>query len=164
MIPAADYGDRIEEDTFAASVECLLKCLDPSAPYAVLGEQISQSVSLIETALVNGGKATYQVLFDGLKSFFNRVLALSADSIRECESAFTALASRLLFRDMEITVETARVKRAQAVDSFAAVCERGTFECGPEWVSTIEGWNAAERSAQVKRILSEVAGKMVKGG
>ncbi|EFW14537.1 proteasome component M29 [Coccidioides posadasii str. Silveira] len=153
---------KVEEETFVASIECLLKCLDPSVPYAALGEQISQSVALVETAVVNGGKAVHNVLYIGLKAFFDRLSTSPADSIKECQGAFTILVDRLLFNDVEALVETVRAGRAQAIDSFIVVCTRGDIDLQPKWRQMIERWSAAERSGQVKVLLNIVTGKMQK--
>lgn len=90
---------------------------------------------------------------------FNRLSALPADSIKECSNAFSSLASQLLFRDLEIVVEAARIKRAEAADAFAAVCVKGKLEFRQEWKDMLGGWTAAERSGQVKMILDKVTEK-----
>ncbi|EEP82976.1 predicted protein [Uncinocarpus reesii 1704] len=153
-------SSKAEAETFAASVECLLNCLDPTVPYAALGEHISQSVSLIEMAVTRDGNSTHSALYKALKGFFDRLSALPADSIKDCENASAALADRLLFRDMEGLVEAARVQRAQAVESFATLCEQGDTQCRPKWKETVAAWHAAERSGQVQTILSRVVEKM----
>ena len=126
----------------------------------VLDEEISQSIAVIETAVTGGGKAAHNVLYDGLKGLFDRFSALSADSIKDRSGVFSTLASRLLFRDMEGLLETARIKRADAANSFAAACAKGQADFRQEWKDTLGEWNAAERSGQVKRILEKVAIKI----
>lgn len=120
---------------------------------------MSQSVPIIETAVTLGGKPTHDVLYEELKGLFERLATLSADS-KECSNAFTDLASRLLFRDAEVVVETARIKRAKAADAFAVVCAKGELGFRQEWKSIIERWIAAERSGQVKIILAKVVDKI----
>jgi len=127
---------------------------------------MSQTPAIMEKAIVNGGKITSGVIYEGLRSFFDRLIdrssaseAPSWASCKEFESTLMSLADHLLFRALDLGLESTRSKRAQAVLSFTRVCEQAKVPVADSQRRIVGEWLAAERSGPVQAILRQVLGK-----
>lgn len=121
---------------------------------------------IIEDALRHGGKTVQATLYEGLKALFDKLdERLSRIDDRDMDpsqlkASLVALADRLLFREVDLPLETTRTKRAQATVGYITVCQRVKFRVSETQRQRIVAWLGQERSGPVQRILSQALGKL----
>ncbi|KAL2007106.1 hypothetical protein VTN00DRAFT_8544 [Thermoascus crustaceus] len=174
-----DQGDKMDidssnvkkasvDDTLAACVNCLLRCFNAAVlvPTRALKDYLSEMTPIIEDALRHGGKTVQATLYEGLKALFDKLdERLSRIDDRDMdpsqlEASLVALADRLLFREVDLPLETIRTKRAQATAGYITVCQRVKFRVPETPRQRIVAWLGQERSGPVQRILSQALGKL----
>jgi proteasome component ECM29 len=72
---------------------------------------------------------------------------------------FMPLAEQLLFRNFDLVVESARIKRAQAALSFTIVCDRAKVVVPDSQRQVMDDWLLKERSGPVQTVLRQVVRK-----
>ncbi|OJD16071.1 hypothetical protein AJ78_03744 [Emergomyces pasteurianus Ep9510] len=166
---ADDRASKVEVQTLAASVECIFNCLNPSIPLSVLTEHISQIPPVVIKAVTYGGKHIYSIKYTGLKSAFEKLDAeiskpdstltngVSNDDFRD---SLLCLAGKLLFRDLDLTVENTRHSRAQAALAYMHICSGIKIKFPDEQRQQVEEWLATERSGQVQAVLRQILEKI----
>jgi hypothetical protein len=121
---------------------------------------------VIEKTLTQGGKVVHIALYEGLKLFFD---ALSdqlspphsgISNLGELESSMVEFANRLLFRAVDLPVESVRNKRAQATLAYTTVCETAKFRLAPRPRHQVETWLRQEKSEPVQKTLYQVLEKL----
>ncbi|KAK2806916.1 proteasome component M29 [Onygenales sp. PD_10] len=161
-----DSGDKlaskIESQTLAAGVECIFNCLNASVPVTVLAQHLTQITSVVDKAVTNGGKPIYSVMYVGSKLVFEKLgRAPKADELNpDFSAALHSLSDQLLFRDLDLSIETTRLQRAQAALAYITVCKGITMEVPNAQRQQVEQWLAAERSSQVQTILRQTLEKI----
>lgn len=180
---------RIEGQTLAAGVECIFSCLNASIPLsgtqnirdpkitslvansqAALNEHISQIPPVVSKAVTYGGKAIYSIKYAGLKSAFEKLgvevsnphsKLANGESNNDFQAALLSLASQLLFRDLDLSVENTRHSRAQAALAYMHICNGVKIKVPDEQRQQVEEWLATERSGQVQAVLRQVLEKIL---
>lgn len=160
-------------DTLAACVQCLVQCFNPTAASAegkpsprgtapasrrllsqtiVLGGYVDRMTSPLGQALTYGGRPVARALYEDLSGMLTRVdQASSSDAL---VGPLTMLASALLTRDPDESVEAIRQARAEASLAYLKLGARRTRV--PDALMTeLRKWRARERSALVQRILDQ---------
>ncbi|KAK2738268.1 proteasome component M29 [Myotisia sp. PD_48] len=169
-----NHATRVEDKTLTAAVECILQSLNPSVSQQSLIEYLVQVTPLVEKAIIHGGKHVYPVLYDGLNTVFERLneqLTKEHDQPQsqsesplqpsaEFNTALLAFANKLLFCEVELTIESTRNKRAQATVLFAKACKQLSNPSKTTHIETINEWKARERSEQVLVLLNEAISEM----
>ncbi|OAX83467.1 hypothetical protein ACJ72_02169 [Emergomyces africanus] len=170
-VDAVAHGraSKVEVQTLEASVECIFNCLNPSITLSVLTEHISQIPPVVSKAVTYGGKAIYSIKYTGLKSAFEKLQAETAkvdskltngESNNDFRAALLGLAGQLLFRDLDLTVEITRHRRAQAALAYIHICRGIKIEVPDEQRRQVEEWLATERSGQVQAVLRQILEKI----
>ena len=118
----------------------------------------------MEEALQGSKRSVQAALYDGLLVLFNRIKiqlsGLDPLPLGELESPLTDLVNRLLLRDMNLTIEANRAKRARAAEGYILLCHQLGFSLTEALRQSIVAWLAQERSEPVRRTLSEVSQKL----
>ncbi|PGG99303.1 hypothetical protein AJ79_08570 [Helicocarpus griseus UAMH5409] len=162
-------ASQIEGQTLAAGIESIFNCLNASVSVSALTQHISQIPPVIGKAVTYGGKAVYSVKYSGLKSAFEKIDAevSKADSKlanvepdNEFKKKLLSLADQLLFRDLDLPVESTRHNRAQAALAYIHVCSGLKINLPNEQRQQVENWLATERSGQVQTILRQILEKV----
>ncbi|KAJ5083817.1 hypothetical protein N7456_013244 [Penicillium angulare] len=165
-------GPDSKDDTLAASVQCLLQCLNPATagsgegqlpcgnPLAsaqlslttVLGGYIHQVIGPLDQALTHGGRQVVSTVYQELQAFFTRVDRWTATGEHVLAGPMSELAS-LLLQDRN-AVEMVRKGRAEAILGYLKL--RPVVRGVPESLGeVVKGWRTNERSDSVQRILDE---------
>ncbi|KKZ64834.1 hypothetical protein EMCG_09282 [[Emmonsia] crescens] len=189
-VDAADVrASKIEGQTLAAGVECIFNCLNTSIPLsgtqnirdakitslianslAALTEHISQIPPVVSKAVTYGGKAIYSIKYAGLKSAFEKFgvevsnpdsKLANGESNNDFRAALLSLASQLLFRDLDLSVENTRHTRAQAALAYMHICNGVKIKVPDKQRQQVEEWLATERSGQVQAVLRQVLEKIL---
>jgi proteasome component ECM29 len=163
-----DSGDTLRrgsEETLAACVSCLLRCPNPLPRTIIaLNEYLVAILPIVEEALQGSKRSVQAALYDGLLVLFNRIKiqlsGLDPLHLSELEASLTDLVNRLLLRDMDLTIEANRAKRARAAEGYILLCHQLGFSLIEALRQSIVAWLAQERSEPVRRTLSEVSQKL----
>lgn len=132
-----------------------------------LKEHLSAISALVEEAVKRGSRPVQDALYTGLQAIFGKIGTRlcqrgndQALDTGELEGALGELADRLLFRDLDPTVEGLRTKRAKAANEYIAVSRQTGFVVGESARQSIAAWLARERAAPVQRILNDALRKL----
>ncbi|KAJ5723018.1 hypothetical protein N7488_001053, partial [Penicillium malachiteum] len=160
-------------DTLAASVQCLLQCLNVNPatagsgegqlPYGnlasaqlsltiVLGEYVRQVIGPLDQALTHGGRQVVSTVYQELHAVFTRVDRWTAPGEEVLAGPMCDLAT-LLLHDRN-AVELVRKGRADAILAYLKL--RPAVRGVPDTLAEVlKGWRASERSDPIQRILDE---------
>jgi len=154
------------EETLAACVSCLLRCPNPipRGTTTALNEYLATILPIVEEALRGSKRSVQAALYDGLLVLFDRIRVRLSEPdnaqplhLGELEAPLTDLVNRLLLRDVNLTIEANRAKRARATEGYIALCRQLGFSLTEALRQFIATWMAQERSQPVRHTLSEVS-------
>ncbi|OJJ47444.1 hypothetical protein ASPZODRAFT_130907 [Penicilliopsis zonata CBS 506.65] len=149
------------EETLAACVQCLVRCVNPTIVPSTgrLAEYLSDLGSIAERALQQGGRQVQATLFGALQGLLGRLgrwMSMQAPTgLDEVRGAVASLAQRLLFLEVDLSMETVRQERARATVAYLEVCQQAGMGVSEQDRQTIRAWLAVERSESVRRVLGE---------
>lgn len=135
----------------------------------MLKEHLSAISALVEEALKRGSRPVQDALYTGLQTVFGRIGTRLSQrgndqplDAGELEGAMGELADRLLFRDLDPTIESLRTKRARAAEEYIAVSRQAGFGVRESARQSIAAWLTQERAAPIQRILNDALRKLDK--
>lgn len=129
-----------------------------------LANSMADIIPIVEKAVSHGGRGLYGITYDGIKTLFERLDSKVATNLDDVVLPTAALvpaifnvAQRLLFNDLDLSIESTRNKRAYAALAFTAVCGTGKLAVPDGVRRTVKTWQASERSGQVQTTLRRVS-------
>ena len=129
-----------------------------------LNEYLATLLPIVEEALQGSNRSVQAALYDGLLVFFDRIRVRLSEPdnaqplhLGELEAPLTDLVNRLLLRDVDLTIEANRAKRARAAEGYIALCRQLGFPPTKALRQSIAAWLAQERSQPVRRTLNEIS-------
>ncbi|ODH47355.1 hypothetical protein GX48_06526 [Paracoccidioides brasiliensis] len=162
-------ASKVETQTLAAGVECIFNCLNPSIPISAFTQYLSQIPPIIGKAVTYGGRAVYNVEYEGLNTVFGNLTnaisnpdfeIVTGEPNKGLQTALLSLADQLLFRDLDLCVENTRHSRAQAALAYIQACNGLKIKVTQEQCQQVQGWLAVERSVQVQTVLRQALGEI----
>ncbi|RAH83393.1 proteasome component [Aspergillus japonicus CBS 114.51] len=151
---------QVLDDTLAACVECLLHCCQPVShqPASVVQEHMEGIVPNLRRALGRGGRNVQTTLYRELCAVLDQLGTWEASQsgevdLRGPQKALAALASEMLSRDIDTSLEKVRLGRAQATASYVKLCTQMRCPIDETLWKTIRAWRDEERSGLVQQVL-----------
>lgn len=173
-----EFLRQVLDDTLAACVECLLHCCQPVSHQSASGRfPCSRSVSLsganndpvvqehlegivpnLRRAMGRGGRNVQTTLYRELCAVLDQLGRWQASQggevdLRGPQKALAALASEMLSRDIDTSLEKVRLGRAQATASYVKLCAQMRCPVDETLWKTIQTWRDGERSGLVQQVL-----------
>ncbi|KAJ5647574.1 hypothetical protein N7490_003946 [Penicillium lividum] len=141
-------------DTLAASVQCLLQCLNPATAGSseVLGGYIQKVIGPLDQALTHGGRQVVSTVYQELQAFFLRMDRWTATGEQNLAGPMNELAT-LLTQDRN-AVEMVRKGRAEAILVYLKL-RPVVREVPNSFGEMIKVWRTNERSNTIQHILDE---------
>ncbi|EAW15874.1 ECM29 family proteasome component [Aspergillus fischeri NRRL 181] len=173
------------EDTLAACVRCLFECLEPSAAAAggwypqsivffqdlltwrtAIKSYLEEMTPLIEKAVMHGTRKVQISLYEELGKLFERFgkWATAGNGQKpeagELQGPLVAVAQKMLCREIDMSIETIRMGRAQAAAAYVTLSQQMGLGVSQALQESVKTWRDGERSGPVQQILNQVLGDL----
>lgn len=129
---------------------------------------LTDMIPLVDKALRNGGRTVQLLLYEELRLLLNRLDEWTSPQdnqsvdVPSLQGPLATLAGALLNREVDVSVETIRKERAQAVVAYIVLCQqRGLEMNGGVLRESVQNWRAGERSGPVQQILDQALANLV---
>ncbi|EAW11143.1 ECM29 family proteasome component [Aspergillus clavatus NRRL 1] len=132
-----------------------------------LAAYLEDMAPVIDKAVSHGGRKVQTTLYAELGKLFGRVekRASSADDKndknlepREMQGPLAALAEKMLCREIDVSIESIRMGRAQAATAYITMCRAMEMEISEQVQRSIKTWRDGERSGPVQQVLNQILG------
>jgi proteasome component ECM29 len=166
-------------------VRCLFECLEPSAaaaggwyPQSIISRQelltrttaiksyLEEMTPLVDKAVIHGTRKVQVSLYEELGKLFERFgkWATAGNGQKpeagELQGSLMALAQKMLCREIDISIETIRMGRAQAAAAYVTASQQMGLEVSQALQESVKTWRDGERSGPVQQILNQVLGDL----
>lgn len=166
-------------------MECLFECLEPSAaavggwyPQLIVFCQemltrttairtdLGEMTPLIDKAVIHGTRKVQVSLYDELGKLFQRFGKWATagngqkPEVGELQGPLVAFAQKMLCREIDMSIETIRMGRAQAAAAYVTVCQQMGLEVSQALQESVKTWRDGERSGPVQQVLNQVLGDL----
>jgi hypothetical protein len=124
-----------------------------------------QAEAVLDKAVRLGGKATYDLLYEGSKDSFDRLRECSVKEGDQLKATLLRLADASLFLDVSPPRQETRNKRGDAVLSFLKACQIFKIQPNQRQTERLDAWfvtgersvESKETFAAVQRIRAEIS-------